>query len=104
VKRLAQKPLLLIVLMVYLVFTAFFAENFICPHLDHDHDRDGAGGCCSVCYEIELAQVLLEGLGRIGIILCAACLITYTKERIKKPALLYLMVLTSIALKVRLNT
>jgi hypothetical protein len=104
VRNLSQKPLLLIVLMVYMAFTAFLAENFIFTHLDHDHDHDGAGGCCSICYEMELAQLLLEGLGRIGIILCVAGLITHAKERIRKPSLIYPMVMTPIALKVRLNT
>jgi hypothetical protein len=103
-RKSAQKPLLLIVLTLYLGFTAFFAENFIFTHLDHDHDHDGAGGCCSVCHEIERAQLLLEGLGRLGSILCVSGLITYAKERIRKPSLMFPMVRTSIALKVRLNT
>jgi hypothetical protein len=104
VRNLSKKPLLLIVLTVYLGFTAFFAENFILTHLNHDHDHDGAGGCCSICYEMELAQLLLEGLGSVGIILSVAGLITYAKECIRKPSLMYPMVLTPIALKVRLNT
>ncbi|MDR0718146.1 MAG: hypothetical protein LBF78_00815 [Treponema sp.] len=102
-KSFPKNPVLLIVLMAYLGFTAFFAENFIFTHLHHNHNRHGAGGCCSVCTEIKLAQLLVEGLCHIGITALIAGLITHAKKYIKKIALIYLEVITPVALKVRLN-
>jgi small-conductance mechanosensitive channel len=103
-KGLPQKHFLLIVLMAYLAFAAFFAESFIFTHLHHEHDHDSAEGTCSVCNEIELAQFLLEGLGHIGVILCVAGFITHAKKYIKKIVLIYLAAITPVALKVRLNS
>jgi hypothetical protein len=101
--NLPQKKLGIIVLTAFLAFTAFFAESFIVTSRNHEHDHDGADGCCSVCYKIELAQLVLEGLGRIGIIALIAGFITYTQSGAKKPAVLFQFALTPIALKVRLN-
>jgi hypothetical protein len=104
VKNIQKKPLFLIILLLYVAFTAFFEESFIFTHLYHAHDHNGAGESCSVCYEIEAAQLLFEGLGRIGITLFAAGLVAYVKKNIKKPALTAYAVLTPVTLKVRLNT
>jgi hypothetical protein len=93
VRNLSQKPLLLIILTAYMAFTALVTGNYIFERLDHEHD--GAGRSCSVCHEIALAQLLLEGLGRIGIILPIAGFVVYAKEHIKKPSLMYRAILTS---------
>jgi hypothetical protein len=102
VRNLPQKKFSPIILTAYLVFITFFTVNCIFPILGHDHDQNDPGGCCSVCHEIELAQLLLESLKRI--ILPVAGLVAYTKERIKKPSLMCRMAFTSITFKVRLNT
>jgi hypothetical protein len=104
VKNIRKEPLFLIVLLLYAAFTAFFEESFIFTHLCHAHDHNGAGESCSVCYEIERAQLLLEGLGRIGVMLFVAGLVAYAKKPVKKPALTVFAALTPVALKVRLNT
>jgi hypothetical protein len=104
VKNIQKKPLFLIILLLYAVFTAFLEASFIFTHLYHAHDHNGAGESCSVCYEIEAAQLLLEGLGRIGMTLFVAGLVAYAKKTIKKPALTAPAVITPVTLKVRLNT
>jgi hypothetical protein len=104
VKNILKKPLFLIILMAYFTFTAFFAESFIFASLHHEHDRHGTHGSCSVCNEIERAQLILESLGRIGIAACIAGFITYAKKQIKKHSLPDHAAMTPIALKVRLNT
>ncbi|MDR2447203.1 MAG: hypothetical protein LBD58_07950 [Treponema sp.] len=101
---LPQRKLSLIVLTVYLAFTAFLAESFIFRELNHEHDHNGADGCCSICYEIELAQLLLEGLGRIGVVVLAASVIAYAKKQARKPVLIYRAVITPISLKVKCNS
>jgi hypothetical protein len=90
--------------MIYVIFTAFFEESFIFTHFHHTHDHNGARERCSVCYEIEAAQLLLEGLGRIGMTLFAPVLVAYIKKPIKKPALPSGAAITPVSWKVRLNT
>ncbi|MDR0706546.1 MAG: hypothetical protein LBF60_01535 [Treponema sp.] len=101
---LPQRKLSLIVLMAYLAFTAFLAESFIFTELDHKHDHNGAGGSCSMCDKIELAQLLLEGLERVGVIVLAAGVIVYAKKQVRKPIGMYRAVITPISLKVKCNS
>ncbi|MDR2193007.1 MAG: hypothetical protein LBP19_00820 [Treponema sp.] len=103
-KNILKKPLFLIILLAYVVFTAFFEESFIFTHLYHRHDHNGVGESCSLCYEIERAQLLLESLGRIGIMFFAIGLIMCEKKQIKKRSLPDHALMTLIALKVQLNT
>ncbi|MDR0374361.1 MAG: hypothetical protein LBH85_01375 [Treponema sp.] len=103
-KNIQKKPLFLIILLLYAAFTVFFEESFIFTHLCHAHDHNGVGESCSVCYEIERAQLLLEGLGRIAVALFVAILVAYAKKPVKKLALTAHAALTPVTLKVRLNT
>jgi hypothetical protein len=100
--NLPQKKLSLVVFMAYLIFTAFFAEYFIVTQSNHEHDHED-DGCCSICHEIKIFQALLEGFGRVGVIVLAAGFILYTKEAVKKPEFI-LNAVTPIALKVRINS
>jgi hypothetical protein len=68
--KLRQKRLLLALLTACLVFAAVFSEGFVLANLNHVH----TGEHCSLCLQIEIAQKLLEGLGRIGLFALAACL------------------------------
>jgi hypothetical protein len=90
--------------MVFMVFTAFYAESFIFTHLEHEHDHNGAGGCCSLCSEIELVLMLLEGFERIACIILAAVGIACITRRVPVPAAVYGVVPTPVTLKVRLNS
>jgi hypothetical protein len=100
----SKRPVVLIILTLYLIFTAFFAESFIFTHLHHEHNHASRHGACSVCEELELAQAIIEGLGRAGIAVFAACFMIYARSRIKKQPLPYNAVITPVYLKVRLNT
>ena len=103
VKYVPQKTLFLIVVMAYVAFTAFFAEHYIVSQRFHKHDRHGAEGTCSVCSELERAQLLLESLGRIRFIAQAAGCIAYAKNHVTKPALVFSAAPTLVSLKIRFN-
>jgi hypothetical protein len=66
-----QKKFFLVLLTACLVFASVFAKDFVLANLNHVH----TGEHCSLCLQIEIAQKLLEGLGRIGLFVLAACLI-----------------------------
>jgi hypothetical protein len=98
--KFSQKRLPLIVLTACLALSAVFAEGFVFTHLDHDC----IGEHCSVCLQIEIAQSLLEGLGRIGILALAACLIPQIFVIIKNCLYYSIVPQTLISLKVKYNS
>jgi hypothetical protein len=100
---LSRKPGL-VILLAFLTFTAFYAESFVLTHLEHEHDHDGADGCCSLCSEIETVIMLLEGFGRIVCAVLAAAIIVCIKTFTPKPAAAYGIPPTPVALKVRMNS
>jgi hypothetical protein len=102
--RLSQRRLTLVVLTAYLAFTAFFEESFIFTELSHEHNHAGADGCCSICDQIELAQLLFDGLGRIGLAILAADRFIRVKNRVKKPVAMCRAVVTPVSLKVKCNS
>jgi multidrug transporter EmrE-like cation transporter len=87
----------LIVLTACLALTAVFAEFFVFTHLDHDC----IGENCSVCLQIEIAQSLLEGLGRIGIIVLGIVFFAKTKKNVKNTPVSYIFTTSPILLKVK---
>jgi hypothetical protein len=94
----------LVLLLAFLTFTAFYAESFVLAHLEHEHDHDGADGCCSLCSELETVIMLLEGFGRIGCAVLAAALVARLKTFSPKPAAACGIPPTPVALKVRMNS
>jgi hypothetical protein len=91
--------LLIIILTAFLLPSAVFAEGFIFTHLDHDC----IGDHCPVCLQIEIAQNLLKGLGRIGLFALAACLITQILVIIKSSLCFSVLPQTLVGLKVQYN-
>jgi hypothetical protein len=98
--RFWSKGLLLIVLTACLALAAVFAESFIFTHLDHDC----IGEHCSVCLQIEIAQGLLEGLGRIGLLALAACLIPRILVNTKSRLSFVVVPHTLVDLKIKYNS
>ncbi|MDR0639794.1 MAG: hypothetical protein LBG27_12995 [Spirochaetaceae bacterium] len=98
-----MKKVGMIVLLMFLTFTAFYAEAFVFTNIEHEHDHDGTGGCCSLCSEIEQVLMLLEGFGRMVCAVFAAWGIIYGAKRASGAAAVYRAVPTLLALKVRLN-
>jgi hypothetical protein len=98
------KSLGLVVLLVFLTFTAFYAESFVLTHLSHEHDHNGANGGCALCFEIEMVIMLLEGFGRVIGAVFAVATIAYIKKFTPKPIVFYGITPTQVALKVRLNS
>ncbi|MDR1216609.1 MAG: hypothetical protein LBK25_08005 [Treponema sp.] len=95
-----QKRFWLIVLTACLTVIAIFAEFFICTHLDHDC----VGDACSICLQIEVAQHLLEKLGRLGAMaLLAFALGNYTKILVKL-SVVFCSSITPVSLKIKINT
>jgi hypothetical protein len=82
---------------------ALSVETFICDYRSHEHDNDGEGNECSVCFQLHLARQVLDSLT-----LLAATLFIASASRSKKPAkiipLFFVMPVTLIALKVKSNT
>ncbi|GHV92543.1 hypothetical protein AGMMS50268_30460 [Spirochaetia bacterium] len=95
-----SRRLPLIVLTVFLALSAVFAEGFVFTHLDHDC----IGDHCSVCLQIEIAQNVLEGLGRIGLCALAAGLITQILVIIKNRLRFSFFPQTLVGLKVQYNS
>jgi hypothetical protein len=87
----------LIVLTACLALAAVSAEVFVFTHLDHDC----IGEHCSVCLQIEIAQRVLEGLGRIGIIVLAIGFFAKAKKIIKSTSFSYIFTTSPILLKVK---
>jgi hypothetical protein len=98
------KSLGLVVLLVFLTFTAFYAESFVLTHFSHEHDHNGAGDGCALCSEIEQVMMLLEGFGRVIGAIFTAVIITYINKIILKSAVVYGTSPTPVMLKVRLNS
>ena len=104
VKGLPQKSLFLALVMAHVAFAAFFAEYHTVSLRHHEHNRHGTEGACSVCFELERSQILLESLGRLGcIVLAAGCIILGAKD-LTKPGPAFCAAPSLIALKVRLNS
>ncbi|MDR2098057.1 MAG: hypothetical protein LBP37_06015 [Spirochaetaceae bacterium] len=100
----SRKPVVLFILTAYLAFTAIYAESYIFTHIHHEHNHSGRHGACSVCDEMEFAQALLEGFGRIAIAAFLAGFIIYAKKQLKIHLSPDYTVMTPVTLKVRLNT
>jgi hypothetical protein len=90
----------LIVLTVFLLLAAVFAEAFVFTHLDHDC----TGNYCSICLQIKIAQNLLEGLGRFSLLALAVSLILQIFVIIKIRLSCFIVPQTLIALKVKYNS
>jgi hypothetical protein len=95
-----SRRLPLIVLTACLALAAVFAESFVFTHLDHDC----IGEHCSVCLQIEIAQSLLQGLGRIGLLALAACLVPQIFKAIKSRLSFAVIPLTLVGLKIKYNS
>ena len=95
-----QKRLPLIVLTACLALAAASADVFVLTHLEHDC----SGGPCAVCLQIEIAQSLLEGLGRIGLFALALGLVPQIAVIIKGRLFCSIIPKTLISLKVKYNT
>ena len=100
--RTAARPAFF-VLTAFLLFTAFYAQSYVAAQLHHEHDAHGHAGGCSVCHKIEVALLVLAGLGRVGAALALACAMQYARRGSRKRAPVFCRVPTLIALKVRLN-
>lgn len=100
----ARSPLLLIAITAYLAFTASFEESYILAHVHHEHDHAGASGSCSVCTMVERAALLLEGFGRISVVLQSGRLIVPVRGRTKRPPAPDYAAVTPVTLKIRLNS
>jgi hypothetical protein len=94
----------LVLLFAFLTFTAFYAESFIFTHLEHEHDHDGADGCCALCSEIEIVIMLLEGFGRIACAVLAAAIVAHIQVLSPKPIAACGIPPTPVTLKVRMNS
>jgi hypothetical protein len=101
--RVPLKKAGMIVLLAFLTFTVFYAESFVFTYLDHEHDHDGADGCCSLCSELEQVLLLFEGFGRMACAVFIALSVIYGTKRVSGMAAAYRAVPTLLALKVRLN-
>jgi hypothetical protein len=88
-----------VVLTVFLVLAAVFAEVFVFTSLNHDQ----SGEHCSDCLQIEIAH-LLERLGCICFFAFAACLIPRTSVIIKRCLCFFAAPQTLIALKIKYNS
>jgi hypothetical protein len=86
---------------VWLAASVIFAGVFVIEERDHDHDHDGPGETCLICYEIQIAQRLIEALVRLGVSLLVVGFVSYTKLFIKPQTFLYQV--SPIELKVKLN-
>ncbi|MDR0786121.1 MAG: hypothetical protein LBE74_09640 [Treponema sp.] len=99
--NLPQKRFLHIALTACLALTAVFAENFIVTHLEHEC----IGESCPICSQIEIAQRLLEKLGRIGVAaFFAFYAIDYTKLLAKRSEGFFLPLTTPVSLKIKINS
>jgi hypothetical protein len=101
--KLPQKKTGSIILLAYVAIAVFFAHVYICTHIGHEHDYAGPEGNCAVCHGIKLAQLLLEGLERIGLAATGAVFFISLKQFFKKQAKDDWIVMTLVALKIRLN-
>ena len=98
---LPQKKVRLVVLLAFLALAAVFAEAFVFTALDHDC----IGEYCPICPQIEMAQRLLDGLGRIGAIgLVAAFAAACASPAAKNPGLQRPASLTLVSLKIKYNS
>jgi hypothetical protein len=97
--NLSQKRLLLALLTACLVFAALFSQGFVLTNLNHVHTEEH----CSLCLQIEIAQKLLEGLGRIGLLVLAACLVPESSA-LRSRLWLSVASQTLVALKIKNNS
>ena len=98
--KFSQKRLPRIVLRACLALAAVSAEIFVLTNLDHDCTREH----CPVCLQIDIAQNLLEGLGRIGLCAFAACLVPQILVIIKSSLCFSVLPQTLVGLKVQYNS
>jgi hypothetical protein len=91
---------------VGLSLAVLFSGVFVIAEHEHDHiDTEGrhvpAGENCHICLEIQIAQLLIEAMARLGICFFLAGLIKYAAFLIK--AQTFFLVKKPIELKVRFN-
>ncbi|GHU60175.1 hypothetical protein FACS189444_6740 [Spirochaetia bacterium] len=90
----------LIILTACLTLSAVFAEGFVFTNRNHDC----TGAHCPVCLQIEIAQNLLEGLGRFSSLALAACLIPQILVILKSRLCFSFVPQTLVGLKVQYNS
>jgi hypothetical protein len=99
--NLSQKRFWFTVLTTYLAAIAVSTEAFILTHLDHDC----TGESCPTCARIEVAQRLMERLGRIAVAaFLAFCVADCVKLLVKSSAALLLPPITPVSLKIKINS
>jgi hypothetical protein len=87
--------------MACLALLAVFAEIFIFTHLIHDC----TGEDCAICEQIEIAQRVLEKLGRIAAaVFLAFTIADYTKLLVKPSVAFLFQPSTPVSLKIRINS
>jgi hypothetical protein len=97
--KLRQNGFSLALLTACLVFVSVFSQGFILANLNHVH----AGEHCSVCLQMEIAQKLLEGLGRVGLFALVFCLAPQSSA-VKNRLFLFVVPRTLVALKIKNNS
>jgi hypothetical protein len=93
----SQKRLPLMVITACLALAAVSAEVFVFTRLNHDC----TGEHCPVCLQLEIAQNLLEGLGRIGLFVLAACFIPLVLVTVRCRLSIAIVPPTLVGLKVK---
>jgi hypothetical protein len=97
--KLRQKRFSLALLTACLVFAAVFSQGFVLANLNHVH----TGEQCSVCLQMEIAQKLLEGLARAGLLALAFCLVPQSSA-VKNRLFFFVVPQTLVALKIKNNS
>jgi hypothetical protein len=91
------KRLSLIVITACLALAAVSADVFVFTHLDHDC----TGEDCAVCLQIEIAQNLIELMGRIGLFILVAGIFASALRLIRKSQVFSTVFASPILLKVK---
>jgi hypothetical protein len=86
-----------LVLTACLAIAVVSADVFVFTHLDHDCN----GEHCAVCLQIQIAQNMLEGLGRAGVMGTVAFFFAATVKTVKSASSFYARSTSPILIKVK---
>ncbi|MDR3342309.1 MAG: hypothetical protein LBT14_05885 [Treponema sp.] len=99
--RFSFKKGVLIACTLCIILVSLFSVAFILTHIDHDCTGSND---CPVCLQIEGAQNLLKQLRTMAVVVPAAALAIPDIRSLGNPRFFSVYPITTITLKVRLNT
>lgn len=98
-----KKRTIALAFLVCLIVVSLLSGAFVLIHANHKHDRNGTGGACMICIQIQNAENLLKQFHAASLSAVFIIAGLFSADAIAKVDQTFFPLLTPIKLKIRMN-